>query len=114
MEVLGEPLEVALVEELDLDVRVPLAQLAKLAVLPGDERLLHQGDLDVQILLGEVEVRRERFGDAAVLVLFEDERSRLVLPGHAVVVQHLGALELGLVREPRWLCAAICLEIRDF
>ena len=45
---LGEALEIAPVEELDPDVRVPLTQLAQLPVLAGHERLLHGGDLDVR------------------------------------------------------------------
>ena len=56
MEMLGEALQVAPVEELDLDVRVSLAQLAQLPVLAGHERLFHGGDLDVEVLIGEVEV----------------------------------------------------------
>src|SRR6201987_6323355 len=47
VEMLGEALQVTPVEELDLDVRILLAQLAELPVLAGHERLLHGGDLDV-------------------------------------------------------------------
>src|ERR671917_641402 len=43
---LGEPLEVAPVEELHAHVRVALAELADLAVLPRDERLLHRRQLE--------------------------------------------------------------------
>ena len=48
------------------------------------------------------------------LASLEDERRRLVLPRHAVVVEDLCALQLGLTREARRLGAAIYLEIRDF
>src|SRR4051812_1299595 len=107
MEMLGEALQVAPVEELDLDVRVSLAQLAQLAVLAGDERLLHGGDLDVKGLLGKVEVGRERLLDASFGVLLQHERPRLVGPRAVVVVEDLGALELPGTREPRRVGAAI-------
>src|SRR5213079_2999527 len=74
VEMLGEALEVAPVEELDPDVGVPLTQLAQLPVLAGDERLLHGGDLDVEVLLGKIEVGREGLLHATVGVLLEDER----------------------------------------
>src|SRR5262249_10957497 len=83
---LGQALDVALVEELDVHVRVLLAQLAELAVLPRHERLLHHCHLEEQVLLGQEEVRGERFGDAPLLVALEHERPRLVVPGHVVVV----------------------------
>ena len=47
-------------------------------------------------------------------ILLEDERAWLVLPGDAVVVEDLGALELSLVGKTRGLLASICLEIRGF
>src|SRR4051812_19206110 len=103
MKVLGEPFEIPLVEELDPDVGVALAQLPDLSVLPRDERLLHLRDLDIEILLGEVEVGRKRLGDAAGLVRLEDERRRLVRPRDAVVVEDLRALELRRAGETRWL-----------
>ena len=84
--------------------------LAELAVLARHERLLHDGDLDEEVLLGKVEVGRERAHDATVLVALEDERLRLVVPGDAVVVEDLRALHLDTVGEPRGLAPTICLE----
>src|SRR5262245_63542303 len=84
---LREALDVAAVEELHPHVGIELPQLAQLPVLAGDERLLHHRDLDVEILLREVEVGRERLDDAALLVALEHERARLVLPGNAVEVE---------------------------
>ena len=89
-------------------------ELPQLPVLPRDERLLHHGDLDVEILIREVEVGPERLDHRPVLGLLEDERPRLVLPGHAVVVEQLGALEFRVVRKTRISLPAICLEIRHF
>ena len=90
------------------------AQLPQLAVLPGDERLLHHRHLEVQILVGQVEVGRERLGDAALFVTLEDEGRRLVQPRDPVPVEDLRVLELRGVGETRRLRAAICLEIRRF
>src|SRR4029453_18512363 len=70
---LRQALDVALVEQLDADVRVALAELAQLAVLARDERLLHDGDLDVQVLLRQVEVRLEGLDGATLLIGLEDE-----------------------------------------
>src|SRR5581483_1237411 len=107
---LCEALEVALVEELDLHVGIALAELAELAVLPRHERLLHDGHLEVEVLLRQEEVGREGLQDAAVLILREDERARLVLPGDPVEVEDLRALEFRLVLEVGWLRPAIRLE----
>ena len=51
--------EVAGVEQLDPDVRVELAQAAQLAVLLAHELLAQRGQLDVQVEVGQVEVRGE-------------------------------------------------------
>src|SRR5207248_3707334 len=106
-EALGQPLDVALVEELDLDAGVALAELAQLAVLARHEPLLHHCDLEEQILLRQVEVRRERLGHATVFVPLEYERVRLVRPWDAVEVEDLRTLALGIVLEARHRRAAI-------
>src|SRR5450830_745671 len=95
---LGQSLNVAPVEELDADSRIELSQLAQLAVLARHERLLHDRDLQVEILLGKVEVGREGLADAALGVAFEYERGGLVLPGDSVVIEDARAFGLGLVR----------------
>src|SRR5919108_2987612 len=100
-ESLGEALDVAPVEELDADVRVPLTKFAQLAVLSRHEGLLHHCHLDVEVLLREIEVGCERLGDASVLGLLQRERPWLVLPGNAVEIKKSGALALGVVREAR-------------
>src|SRR5689334_15777683 len=91
---LGQALDVAPVEELDPNLRVTLAELAELPVLARDERLLHHGHLDIEVLLREVEVRRERVRDAPVGRFFERERMRLVLPRDAVEVEQACAFAL--------------------
>src|SRR5215471_10989724 len=111
---LREPLDVPSVKELDSNVRVEAAQLPDLPVLACHERLLHDGDLDEQVLLGKVEVRRERAHDAPLLVSLEHERLRLVVPADPVVIEDLGALELAAIGEPRRSRATICLENGTF
>ncbi len=109
-----EALEVAPGEELDLDIGVPLAELADLSVLAGDEGLLHHRHLEICVLLREIEVRREGLEHAAVLVLLEDEGVRLVLPGDSVEVENPGAFDLRVVGEMRRIRPRMCLEIRRF
>ncbi len=91
-------------------MRVQPLDLAELAVLACHERLLHDGDLDEQVLLREIEVGSERTDDAAIVVALENEGVGLVVPRNAVVVEDLGALDLDTVGEPRGFIATICLE----
>src|SRR6476469_2085675 len=111
---LGKGLDVAPVEQLDPHVRAQLPQPAQLAVLLGHERLLHGGDLEVDILLGQVEVVSECLERVAVLVEVEGEGMRLVFPGNAVVGEDLRTLELGLVGEGRRRVARVGVEPRLF
>jgi hypothetical protein len=48
---------------------------------------------------GQVEVRRERLGRAALVVVLEGERPGLVLPRDVVEVEELGELPLRVVGE---------------
>ncbi|MFP3913675.1 MAG: hypothetical protein ACLFWM_02280, partial [Actinomycetota bacterium] len=47
------------VQHLAADVRVQLPEHADLAVLLGHQLLVHGGDLDEQIVVGEIEIGRE-------------------------------------------------------
>ena len=86
--------EVTGVEELDSETRVQLAQPADLAVLLANESLLERRELDEELQIGQVEVRREALQDIAVEVPKDREDARFVLPGDLVEVQDAG--ELGL------------------
>ncbi len=98
--VLHQQLEVvALVQDLDLDLRVQLHQAACLPVLLGDQLLVERGDLDVEVVRREVEVGRERLRRVALAVALEHERARLVLPVDRVEVEQLRELSFGVVRE---------------
>ena len=111
---LRETLDVSTVEELDPDVGIQPLNLAELLVLACDQRLLHHGHLDEEVLLGEVEVGRECTHHPPFLIALEDERVRLVIPGYSVVVKNLGALDFDAIRESRRLCSTICLENAAF
>lgn len=98
--VLDEEVEkVALVEDLAVDVRVVGSEQTNLAVLLGDEFLIHRGDLDEEVLIGKVEVRGEPSSRLVSIVEFDGKRPRLVLPGDPVEVEQSGELSLAVVGE---------------
>ena len=94
---------VALVQHADLDLGVQLAQPARLAVLLRHELLVERGDLDIEVIRGEVEVRGERLRGFAVTIPLERERARLVLPRDRIEVEELRELSLRVVREANGL-----------
>jgi hypothetical protein len=82
--VLGEErLHVPRIQQLDLDVRIELAEPAELAILAVGQRGLQRGDLDVEIEVGEIEVWSEVLGGPAILGPFEGKLARFVLPANA-------------------------------
>ena len=91
--------EVALVEDLAVDVRVLLAQLTHLAILLRDELLVHRGDLDVQLLVRKEEVRLEVARGSTGLIELDGEGVRFVLPLDSVEVEESGELPLTVVSE---------------
>ena len=93
--------EVPRVEQLDVEVRVQLAQPAELAVLLADELLAEGRHLEVEVEVGQVEVRREALDDVAIEVPQDREGVRLVLPAHGVEVEDPRHLGLAGVREGR-------------
>src|SRR6266536_80566 len=98
--VLHEQMQVvALVQHLDADLRVQLAETAGLAVFLRDELLVERRDLDEEVVRRQVEVGAEGLGGPAVTVAFEREGARLVGPFDAVEVEQLGELTLGIVSE---------------
>lgn len=98
--VLGEQVHVVpLVKDLAVDAGVQLAQPPCLAILLGDQLLIQRGDLDVEIVLGQVKVGGKPLNRAAFLVEFDVEGSRLVLPLDLVKVQQSCELALGVVSE---------------
>src|SRR5207249_7161666 len=90
---------IALIEDLAVDVRVQFAELANLPVLLRDELLVERRDLDVEVVLGQEEVGREPSNDFALLVPFQVERARLVLPFDLIEVEEASELPLAGVGE---------------
>jgi hypothetical protein len=78
---------VALVKNLAFDLGVDLAQPADLAVLLGDQLLVQRGDLDEQVVLRQIEVGSEPLGRDTVVVPFDVERARFVLPFDLIEVE---------------------------
>src|SRR5439155_7154877 len=81
------------------DLRVQLPEAADLPVLLGHQLLVQRGDLDVQVVRGEVEVRGESLDGVAVRVQLQVERARLVLPVDLIEVQQPRELALARVSE---------------
>jgi hypothetical protein len=90
---------VPLIEDLAANLGVELAEAAHLAVLLGDQLLVHGGDLDVEILLGKVEVGGEVLGGLVTAVPGDGEGTGLVLPGDVVEVEQSGELALARMGE---------------
>jgi hypothetical protein len=90
---------VALIEDLAPDVGIERAQPADLAVLLRDQLLVEGRDLDVEVELGEVEVRREALSGLAPLVPRDVEGRRFVAPLDRVEVQEPSELALAVVSE---------------
>src|ERR1017187_7073872 len=63
------------------------------------QRLFHGGESHVQIELRQIEIGRERFGNASLRIPLYRKIARLVLPGDAVEIQQVGEDLLALVGE---------------
>src|ERR1022692_2663845 len=91
--------EILLIEDLHGQVRIQLPQQPDLAVLARHQRLFHGGEFHVQIELRQIEIGRERFGNASLRIPLYRKIARLVLPGDAVEIQQVGEDLLALVGE---------------
>ena len=80
-----QPVEVPSVEQLDVYLGIHLAEPPDLAVLLSDQRLLHRGQLKIEIEIGQVKVGGHHLY-GAVAVPPEWERERLVVPAETVEV----------------------------
>lgn len=90
---------VPLIEDLASNLGVQFAKPANLSVLLRHQLLAHRRDLDEEIILGEVEVRREEFCRIALLVPCDRKGGGFVLPGDAVEIEEEGELSLAVVGE---------------
>jgi hypothetical protein len=89
---------VTLVEDLAADVRVVLPEQLHLLVLLRDQLLVHGRDLDVEIVVGQVEVGSEELDRDTVLEPYREDLG-LVLPRNAVEIEEKRELSLTVVSE---------------
>ena len=80
-------MEVPLVEDLAPHVRIQIAESPHLAVLLGDEFLVHRRDLDEEVIVREIEVGPELLNRRPRRIPLDHERTWLVLPRHRVEVE---------------------------
>ena len=98
---LFEAQEVSPVKDRRVDLWVEISQPTELAVLACDELLAKDGQLDKEIVFGEVEIRTEGRSRAASRIPLQDELNRLVEPRNARCVEQVSQQALGVVCEPR-------------
>src|SRR4051812_41667147 len=92
---LAEPFEIAQVEDAHADVGVLLPQQAELAILTSDQTLAHRRQLDVELVVGEEEVRRDELLGLPVAGPAHREGGGLIGPADAVEGQKTGEDDLG-------------------
>jgi magnesium transporter len=90
----GQPQHVTAEHDLDRHA-VELARAPCFSALPCRQRLPHDSQLDVQALVGEVEVGSKSLPYGTVGISLEHERPRLVLPADPVLVEETRQLGLG-------------------
>ena len=96
--VLDEKIQVvALIEDLAADLWVELAEPSNLAILASNQFLIHRGYLDELILFRQVEVRPKELHGVAVVVPFDCELARFVIPGDVVEIEESGKLPFAVV-----------------
>jgi len=97
---------VTLVKDFAADVRVELLQPAHLAVLLGDQFLIHGGYLDEQVIAHEVKVWSEEPGGLPFLIPGDRKGSRLVRPFDPVEIEKPGELSFAVVGKLSNVCRA--------
>jgi len=91
--------KVPLIEDLASNIRIELPKAANLPILLGDQLLVHRGDLDVETILRQIEIRPELFCDDPGCVPLDRECTRFVLPYDIVEVQKPRELPLARMGE---------------
>ncbi len=88
-----------MIENAALHIGVQLSQSARLAVLLRYELLVEGRDLDIEVVLGEVEVRREPLSGGSLPVPGDIEGGGFVSPVDLIEVKQLCELPLAIVSE---------------
>ena len=95
---------IPLIEDLALDFGVDLAQTPHFAILLGDELLAHRGYLDVEIVIGKIEIRSEELGWCSIGGKLDGEFARFVFPVHLVEIEQSRKLSLAFMCEVDGVC----------
>jgi len=95
---LSEAVEVAAVEQRDRD-SVALPELFDLPPLPAEQCDPLHGALDVHVLVGEIEIGRDRLRRVPIRILLEHERRRLVEPRNPIRGERLRELSFDRMRK---------------
>lgn len=74
-------------EQDQIDFWIKLGHAALFVILFGGQAGTQCGQLDVQILVGQIKIRGERHGDIAILVPLQGKRSTLVFPVNVVKIE---------------------------
>ena len=90
---------VTLIEDLAAHVRMNGLEQFHLLVLLRDQFLVHRGDLDVQVVVGQIEVGSEVFGRFTVFVELNRKTLRFVVPRNPIEIEKKGELALTVVSE---------------
>jgi hypothetical protein len=96
---ISQSLEIPQIEHTDSHVWIGFAQEPELSVLPGDEPLPHCRQLEIQVVLREIEVRRDELYGSPIPAPPHRERCRLICPSQPIERQESGQLDLGRVSE---------------
>ncbi|MEX2624907.1 MAG: hypothetical protein WD651_14410 [Acidimicrobiia bacterium] len=78
---------VSLIEDFALDLGIEGPQQTDLGVLFGDKLLAHRGDLDIETVLGQIEIGSEVVAGSTFTVPGNRKRPGLVLPREPVEVE---------------------------
>lgn len=82
--------QISPVEEFHIDIWVELPHAPQFAVLSRDELRTQCRQLYVEVLLHQIEVRREGFSYIPVIVPLEGKGAWLILPFDTIVVEDMG------------------------
>ena len=90
---------IAPIEELNLNVWVAFLQLPNLSVLQMIQSGRLGGELDIEVLFGQVKIGRKCRTQTAIFIVFQWKCRGLVFPGDAVEFEQAGEFSLGGVLE---------------
>ena len=111
--VLDDEMEVvALIEDFALDIGMNRLEPADLLVLLGDQLLIHGRDLDVQLVVGQIEIGCEVLGGLPVVIELDREAIGFVVPRNSIEVKEERELALAVVGKFDFVRrGAVCTQV---